>query len=77
MCSVPALSRARSLVALGRAALATVVDSGLLRVNVPPTLGGDRAGTLPLSPWLGAGLTGAMGRATDTSQAHSPCLAAA
>ena len=52
MCSVPALSRARSLVALGRAALATVVDSGLLRINVPSTLGGDRAGTLPLSLWL-------------------------
>ena len=45
MCSVPARSPARSLVARGRAALATVVDSGMLRVHVPPTLGGS-GGTL-------------------------------
>lgn len=41
----PSLAPARSLVALGRAALASVVDSGLLRIGVPPALGGA-GGTL-------------------------------
>jgi len=45
MCSASALSPARSLVALGRAALVTVVDSGLLRIGVPTSLGGN-GGTL-------------------------------
>lgn len=45
MCAASTLSPARSLVALGQSALAAVVDSGLLRIGVPRTLGGT-GGTL-------------------------------